>query len=624
VTTIAVGPRAARAAEIRTVTRTLGEGYVVRVPGPEGQLLSRRRLVQYVNLGVYDLLQPRDRGELRRAHEDGQLRLVTSMRVRHDFGSYTTRADGRAATLVNQLDTRQIDVMFAYLEADNLRGMIDLRVGRQFEMSGLDWYAFDGAWFRLRTPIHLGIEAFGGFQVDGTALFGFPTFEQDGTAGTPADSKRSPMVGAAASVIGLRWLDARVAYRRTFSPLGVNRSIVNDDGSTRAGERGRPGDREPERGRQRGGRAALAVRGAALQPRDGAARRHLGGAAAGVHDEAHAARDVPAHAAGVRPRLDLQRVQPAGLRGRAGGVSGAAGAIAGRWRRAGQFRFFRDAVTAHLNTVPERKLTVGAGGGATASYRIRRFSARLDGYGIGGEGGLRVGGNLDTRTMIAWDRVAIDGRVFALRYRDEVTAARQGYSIAAAGGRQCAAVARGPPRGARRGDVHELLSPGLPGVRGADGRLDLEGGEMSMRELHDTTGAKRQVRRDRLIAGVTSAAIGASLCAALAGGLMLGWQGGGGRGPDAGRAAGDGGGDARADARGEPGVSGAGAAAALQPRAAPGAEDRVHDLSHEGARVDAGGRLQLPDRARRATAATGRSTRVRRASRRAATCATRG
>ncbi len=45
-----------------------------------------------------------------------------------------------------------------------------------------------------------------------------------------------------------------------------------------------------------------------------------------------------------------------------------------------------------------------------------------------------------------------------------------------------------------------------------------------MRELHDTTGAKGQVRRDRLIAGVTSAAIGASLCAALAGGLMLGRQ----------------------------------------------------------------------------------------------------
>ena len=70
------------------------------------------------------------------------------------------------------------------------------------------------------------------------------------------------------------------------------------------------------------------------------------------------------------------------------------------------------------------------GGGATAAFRIRRFAARLDGYGLGGEGGLRLGGSLDTRTMVAWDRVAIDGRIFALRYRDELTSARQGYSVA--------------------------------------------------------------------------------------------------------------------------------------------------------------------------------------------------
>lgn len=426
---IAAWSGAARAAEIRTVTRTIGEGYVVRVPGPEGQLLSRRRLVQYVNLGVYDLLQPRDRGELRRAHEDGQLRLVTSMRVRHDFGNYTSAADGRAATLVNQMDTRQIDVMFAYLEADNLRGMIDLRAGRQFEMSGLDWYAFDGAWFRLRTPIHLGLEAFGGFQVDGTALFGFPTFEQDGTAGTPADSKRSPMVGAAASVIGLRWLDARLAYRRTFSPLGVNRKIVNDDGST-----GLPTAVDQE----------IVSLSAAVNAADGrlspyvALRYNLG---TGRLDDTSAGLQLAFTTKHLlrfmylrtRPVFDLDSIfNVFNLQAFEDARVVYQVQLADRWTLAarGQFRFFRDSVTAHLNTAPERKVTVGAGGGATASYRIRRFSARLDGYGLGGEGGLRVGGNLDTRTMVAWDRVAIDGRVFALRYRDEVTAARQGYSVA--------------------------------------------------------------------------------------------------------------------------------------------------------------------------------------------------
>lgn len=431
--TIVVGPRMARAAEIRTVARTLGEGYVVRVPGPEGQLLSRRRLVQYVNLGVHDLLQPRDRGELRRAHEDGQLRLVTSMRVRHDFGNYTSAADGRAATLVNQIDTRQIDVMFAYLEAENLRGMVDLRAGRQFEMSGLDWYAFDGAWVRLRTPIHLGIEAFGGFQVDGTALFGFPTFEQDGTAGTPADSKRSPMVGAAASVVGLRWLDARVAYRRTFSPLGVNKRIVNDDGST-----GLPSAVDQE----------IVSLSAAANAADGrlspyvALRYNLG---TGRLDDTSAGLQLaftPKHMLRfmylrTRPVFDLDSIfNVFNLQAFEDARVVYQVQLADRWTLAarGQFRFFRDGVTAHLGTAPERKVTVGAGGGATASYRIRRFSARLDGYGLGGEGGLRVGGNLDTRTMVAWDRVAIDGRIFALRYRDELTAARQGYSVAVQAG----------------------------------------------------------------------------------------------------------------------------------------------------------------------------------------------
>ncbi len=426
---ICAAPRLASATEIRTVSRTLGEGYMVRVPGPEGQMLSRRRLVQYVNLGVYDLLAPRDAGELRRAADDGQLRIVTSMRVRHDFGTYATGADERAARLVNQIDGRQIDVMFAYLEAVNLRGMIDLRAGRQFEMSGLDWYAFDGAWVRLRTPVHLGVEVFGGFQVDGTALFGFPTFELDGTAGTPADRKHSPMVGAAVSAVGLRWLDARLAYRRTFSPTGVNRQIVNDDGSL-----GLPGAVDQEV-------VSLSVAANAAEGRLSpyvALRYNLG---TGRLDDTSAGLQLaftPKHLLRfmylrTRPYFDLDSIfNVFNLQAFEDARVVYQVALGERWTLAarGQFRFFRDATTAHLGTAPEHKVRVGAGGGATASYRIRRFSARLDGFGLGGEGGMRAGGNLDTRTMIAWDRVAIDGRIYALAYRDELTTARRGYSLA--------------------------------------------------------------------------------------------------------------------------------------------------------------------------------------------------
>jgi hypothetical protein len=426
---IAGAPAGAAATEIRTTLRTLGEGYMVRVPGPDGQMLSRRRLVQYVNLGVYDLLQPRDAGETRRAHADGQLRIVTSMRVRHDFGTYVRPGEDLTARLVNAVDGRQIDVMFAYLEADNLKGMIDLRAGRQFEMSGLDWYAFDGAWLRLRTPVHLGVEAFGGFQVDGTALFGFPTFEADGTAGTPADRKYSPMFGAAVSAVGLKWLDARLAYRRTFSPLGVNRRLELDDGSV-----GLPSAVDQE----------VVSLTAAVNAADGrispytALRYNVGTArlddvSAGLQLAFTPQHLLRAFYLRTHPWFDLDSIfNVFALQAFEDARLVYQVALGSRWTLAarGQARFFRDATTAHLGTTPDRRVRVGAGGGATASFRIRRFSARLDGYALGGEGGLRVGGNLDTRTMIAWDRVAIDGRIYAVRYRDEVTAARQGYSVA--------------------------------------------------------------------------------------------------------------------------------------------------------------------------------------------------
>lgn len=431
--TLFLAPRAASATEIRTVARTLGEGYMVRAPGPEGQLLSRRRLVQYINLGVYDLLQPRDAGERRRAYEDGQLRIVSSMRIRHDFGSYANNADGQPAATVKPIDGRQIDLMFAYLEAENLRGMIDLRAGRQFEMSGLDWYAFDGAWMRLRTPVHLGLEAFGGFQVDGGALFGFPTFELDGTANTPADRKRSPMVGAAVSAVGLRWLDARLAYRRTFSPASLNQKILNDDGSAGLGS---AIDQEIVSFTV----AANAAQGklspyAALRYNLGTGR--LDDVSVGLQLAYTPQHVLRAMYMRTRPVFDLdsifnvfniQAFEDARLVYQV--------TLGSRWVLAarGQFRFFRDTTTAQLGTVPEHKVRVGAGGGATAAFRVRRFSARLDGQGIGGEGGVRIGGSLDTRTMVAWDRVGIDGRIYAMRYRDEVNAAREGYSLAVQAG----------------------------------------------------------------------------------------------------------------------------------------------------------------------------------------------
>jgi hypothetical protein len=419
----------ADAAEVRTVARTVGEGYMVRVPGPQAQLLSRRRLVQYVNLGVYDLLPPRDPGQLRRDVEDGQLRVVSSMRLRHDFGTMTRRAVGQSADLLESLDGRQIDLLFGYLEGDNLGGWIDFRAGRQFEMSGLDFYVFDGGWLRARTPAYIAAEVFGGLTVDGSAAFGFPTFELDGTQGTGADNVSSPIAGGAFAATGVRWLDARFAYRRTWTPASQGRDLVDSDGTLGL----RPAvDQEII-----SATAALRLAKGKFSPFV-ASRYNLGTArlddlTAGVmwnFTELHSIRaqylrTIPAfdldsifNVFSVTPFEDIRvvyQVKPGP-----------------RWTVHTRFqgRIFRAETTDELGTEPADATTFGGGGGAGAAYRQRRFSLRLDGFGLGGQGGTRAGGSVDARTHLVYDRFALDTRGFALYYRDDIDVDRRGYSLA--------------------------------------------------------------------------------------------------------------------------------------------------------------------------------------------------
>ncbi|MEM6992071.1 MAG: hypothetical protein AAF721_16290 [Myxococcota bacterium] len=422
-----IAPRTAEASEVRTVSRTIGEGYMVRAPGPEGTLLSRRRVVQYVGVGVYGILPPKRPDQLRRDPEDGQLRVQTSMRLRHDFGTFTRRAGDDA--LLQHIDGRQIDLLYGYLEGERLGGWVDLRAGRQFEMSGLDFYAFDGGWLRVRTPAHLAVEAFGGFSVDGTAVFGFPTFELDGTQGTGADRVSSPIVGTALSLADIRWLDARVAYRRTFTPSSLGEELVDSDGS---------------RGLSTGDDQEIVSASVALRLAKGrlspfaAGRVNLGTArlddvSAGLTwslTDLHSLRGqylrtIPAfdldsifNVFSVTPFEDIRlvyQVKPSN-----------------RWTLYGRFqgRIFRAETTSQLATEPETPTSFGGGGGGGAAYRIRRLGVRADGFGLGGEGGTRVGGSVDARTHVWWDRVAIDTRAFVVYYRDQLTAARRGHSVA--------------------------------------------------------------------------------------------------------------------------------------------------------------------------------------------------
>jgi hypothetical protein len=426
----------AQASEVRVVSRTIGEGYSIRAPGPEAALLTRRRLVQYVNLGVYDILPPKEAGELRRRAEDGQLRLVTSMRLRHDFGTYRRRATGSSESLVDAVDQRQIDLLYGYLEGQRLGGWVDLRAGRQFEMSGLDWYVFDGGWVRVRTPAHLAVEAFSGLSVDGTQLFGYPTYEFDGTSETTVDQANSPMFGAAVATSDLKWVDARVAYRRTFSPFGLNRQLVHDDGTVglQCGGSSTPACIDQE---LVSASAALRLLKGRLVPH-GAVRFNLGttridDAVAGVSWSLTDRHLVRGQWIRTIPAFDLDSIfnvfsstpfEEARLVYQV--------RVGPKWTVSarGQGRFFSNEVTGELETQPEQETAAGYGGGVQALHQRRRFSLRLDGFGLGGEGGTRAGGSFDTRTHVVWDRLALDGRGYFVYYDDDLVDAREGYSVA--------------------------------------------------------------------------------------------------------------------------------------------------------------------------------------------------
>mgnify|MGYP000973111848 CR=1 FL=1 len=76
--------REAEAAEVKVSARTIGEGYVIVAPDLDTpRLIRRRRLVQYVNLGAYELLPPTEPGPNRdvwvRPPEKGQLEIVASL-----------------------------------------------------------------------------------------------------------------------------------------------------------------------------------------------------------------------------------------------------------------------------------------------------------------------------------------------------------------------------------------------------------------------------------------------------------------------------------------------------------------------------------------------------------------
>jgi hypothetical protein len=233
--------RPAAAYDFTVGLRTIGQGYQLRRFGANGnnELLSRRRLTQYMDLAVFDLAPARWRGE------DGDRNLLyfdASLRFDSDFGGYMLGRPG-GDDEIRELKQSQLDILYAFLGGRNIGGRVDFQIGRQIHFDLVDFYAFDGGDAIVRLTRNLAVEAFGGTEVRGELPLSAPIYELDGTSAGSRDpatraaqnSMTRPLAGAA--LLGGRDngpLTARLAYRRVWSATadqlpGEPDSGVNDE-----------------------------------------------------------------------------------------------------------------------------------------------------------------------------------------------------------------------------------------------------------------------------------------------------------------------------------------------------------------------------------------------------------
>jgi hypothetical protein len=265
--TLVVATSTAHAYEYEVLARTAGQVYQLpsfRLVGAD-MWLARRRFTQTLTLTMWDV------GDLRRkrmkAHpglpDHGPVIWFTGhLRLDHDFGPWTA---GTVTVDDQQLDAIDaipdlaassiaLDLMYGYLAIDGIAGRVDLRIGRQLEVDSLDWWSVDGVTARVHTPWPVLLEATAGLRVRDRSPLGAADFELDGTASADCheyvegptagsgswqiiDRSRVPgntRLGSdlalcperdallptgvlAVETEGVRWLYARLAYRRTQS-----------------------------------------------------------------------------------------------------------------------------------------------------------------------------------------------------------------------------------------------------------------------------------------------------------------------------------------------------------------------------------------------------------------------
>lgn len=398
--------------------RTVGQGYQERRYGSSGasELLSRRRLTQYLNLSVFNIAPEGWRG---RDGDRNSVSFELGMRFDSDFGQFLLDRP-RGMDAIAELRQNQIDVLYGYLLARDVAGRFDLQLGRQLHYDLVDFYSFDGADLQLRAGRFLTAQAFGGTEVRGQMPLSASLYEIDGTsvgsrdpATRPQQSEGlRPMVGGAIALDRASPVNARIAYRKVFSStmdavpgdpdFGTNHESVSMTSDARWRDRlfviggarynllvAAWDDQQLAVRLRAGARHLLSAEYSYLAPTfDGDSIWNVFGA--GAYRDLRAAYDI-----------DLSSVWRAHVRG-----------------------FLRTFVDPPGTAAATRALGDAAeggrqayGGNAGVDGRGPRGRARLDVYAEDGTGGWKVGGDLVGRVAVRPNVLDIEGRMTAYAWR---------------------------------------------------------------------------------------------------------------------------------------------------------------------------------------------------------------
>lgn len=221
-------PSVAQALDAEVNATTAAQGYAVRSPFGD-PLLYRRRFTQTLGLGLFNLM-PNERPGA------PQLSVKFRMRFDGDFGvdanetSYA-RSDV-TSRFVPGLSQAPLELMYGYVEGRNLLGgWAGFRLGRQYVVDSLGWWAFDGALVRVTAP-YVHVEAYGGFEQRGGLPLSSGRYERSGVwrgdRATSLDSqpdifpmfqqaKAAPAWGVAIESAGPYWLHGRLDYRKVWN-----------------------------------------------------------------------------------------------------------------------------------------------------------------------------------------------------------------------------------------------------------------------------------------------------------------------------------------------------------------------------------------------------------------------